>query len=327
MMTPMDQPGGQASIRLDGVSKRYGARPALTDVSFTVAAGEITGLLGPNGAGKSTALSIVATLLAPDTGRVEVAGHRLPDAATRVRRVLGLVPQRAAIYPTLTATENLRFFARMYGLDRHAGAAATARALALVGLDGRADEPVARFSGGMARRLNIACGILHGPRIVLLDEPTVGVDPQSRERIFDAVAALAHDGAAVLYSTHYMEEAERLCQRVILLDAGRVVSSGTPAALVAGSGMTPRLALRTTRPLPADWCASVPGATPIGGHACEVTLTVPDGGTVPAVLLAAERAGATVTDMTLHHPNLADVFFALTGRELRDDDGRAGPTA
>jgi len=320
MMPPMESLRAPL-IAVDGITRHYGARTALAGVSFTVAAGEIVGLLGPNGAGKSTTLSIVGTLLAADAGAVTVAGHRLPGDAVRARRLLGLVPQRAAVYPTLTAAENLNFFARMYGLDRATRVAAVARALALVGLEGRAGEPVAHFSGGMCRRLNVACGILHRPRVVLLDEPTVGVDPQSRERIFDAVEALARDGAAVLYSTHHMEEAERLCARVVLLDAGQVVSAGAPAALVAATGMAPRLVLRTARPLPPGWLASVPGATLVAAGAHDVTLTVADCGAVPAVLLAAARAGAEVEEFVLHRPNLADVFFTLTGRALRDDDG------
>jgi ABC-2 type transport system ATP-binding protein len=316
-------------IEVDSVVKRYGERVALAEVSLTVAPGEITGLLGPNGAGKSTLLSIVATLLTADAGRVTVAGHPLPAAARAARRVLGLVPQRTAVYPTLTARENLRFFARMYGLDRGPAEAAAGRALALVGLEGRADEPVARYSGGMARRLNVACGILHAPCAVLLDEPTVGVDPQSRERLFEAVTALAHAGAAVIYSTHYMEEAERLCGRVVLLDAGRVVAASSPAALIAGSGLPPRLHLRTRAPLVGAWLAGVAGARALGGDgACAgAEVALDDLGALPAVLLAAARTGGEVRDVLLHRPNLADVFFRLTGRELRDDDVPAGGTA
>src|SRR5690606_9705026 len=177
---------------------------------------------GPNGAGKSTTLSILATLLAQTSGRVEVAGHALPGHASQVRRVLGLVPQRIAIYPTLTARENLQYFAALQGLDRRRAGDAIARVLAMVGLDARADEPTLQFSGGMSRRLNLACGILHEPRVILLDEPTVAVDPQARERIYALERQLAAGGAAILHSTHLMEEAERLCDRVVLVDAGRV---------------------------------------------------------------------------------------------------------
>src|SRR5205809_2672572 len=205
-------------ILVDGLRKSYGAQLALGGVSFEVAAGEIVGLLGPNGAGKSTTLGILATLLRFDAGRVAVACHALPAGAARARRALGLVPQQVALYPTLGARENLRFFACALGLGRAEAARSAAAALDLVGLSARAEEPVARLSGGMRRRLNLACGILHGPRVVLLDEPVVGVDPQSRERIFAAVEGLARSSAAVLYSTHQMEEATRLCARVVLLD-------------------------------------------------------------------------------------------------------------
>jgi linearmycin/streptolysin S transport system ATP-binding protein len=311
-----------ALVAVDDVHKRYGPRVALDGISFAVGAGEIVGLLGPNGAGKSTTLSILGTLLAYDRGTVTVAGHRLPAKAREVRRVLGLVPQRTAVYPTLTASENLRFFGRMQGLGRETAAAARA-ALALVGLDARGDEPVTGFSGGMVRRLNVACGILHRPRVVLLDEPTVGVDPQSRERIFDAVAALARRGAAVVYSTHHMEEAERLCGRVVLLDAGRVVAAGAPETLVARSGLTPRLTMRTAAPLPRAWLAGVPRARLVDGTGAIAEVAVETSADVPAVLEAAARAGAEVRECALHRPTLADVFFDLTGRALRDDAGAA----
>jgi ABC-2 type transport system ATP-binding protein len=214
----------------------------------------------------------------------------------------------------------------MQGLATDAAARATAAALALVALDGRADEPVSAFSGGMRRRLNLACGILHRPRVILLDEPTVGIDPQSRERIFDAVETLARDGAAVLYSTHYMEEAERLCRRVVLLDAGRVVARGTPDELVAQTGMTPRVHLRTTRPLPAGWLDGTAGAHVLRDDGAESAIAVADPSAVAAVLVCAARAGGEVLELTLHRPNLADAFFTLTGRALRDEDGAVSAT-
>jgi ABC-2 type transport system ATP-binding protein len=240
--------------------------------------------------------------------------------------VLGLVPQQVAVYPTLTATENLRFFARMHGLSARAAAEATARALALVGLEGRAGEPVERFSGGMRRRLNLACGIVHRPRVLLLDEPTVGVDPQSRERIFDAIAGLAAAGAAILYSTHDMTEAERLCARVVLLDAGRVVAAGTPSELVARTGMTPCMHLRTARPLPDAWLEGVAGARVLKRNGVETAIAVNGAATVSAVLMAATHSGADVLELTLHRPNLADAFFTLTGRALRDTDETGPPS-
>ncbi len=308
-------------IVVDDVVKTYGPRTALDHVRFTVTGGMVTGLLGPNGAGKSTALSIVATLLAADAGAVTVAGHRLPAEARRVRRLLGLVPQRLALYPPLTARENLEFFARMQGLRGRDAREGVARVLALVALDGRGDEPVAQFSGGMRRRLNLACGILHRPRVVLLDEPTAGVDPQSRERIFEAVETLAREGAAVLYSTHYMEEAQRLCARVVLLDDGHVVATGSPAELVAQTGMRPRVVLRTARPLPLAFLDGAPPARVVAHEGTAVTLEVAHESEVASVLLAVVRAGGDIVEMSVHHPDLADAFFVLTGRALRDENG------
>ena len=314
-------------ILVDGLRKSYGAQLALGGVSFEVAAGEIVGLLGPNGAGKSTTLGVLATLLRFDAGRVAVAGHTLPAGAAGARRALGLVPQQVAVYPTLGARENLRFFARALGLGRREAARAVAAALDLVGLAARADEPVARLSGGMRRRLNLACGILHRPAVLLLDEPVVGVDPQSRERIFEAIETLARGGAAVLYSTHQMEEAERLCARVVLLDAGRVVAAGTPAALVAGAGLGPVLRLRTARPLPPGWLDGIAGATVGESSAPETTVAVTDTAAVPAILAAALRAGGDVLEIALVRPSLADAFFALTGRALRDEETPAAASA
>ena len=314
-------------ILVDALHKSYGAQLALAGVSFEVAAGEIVGLLGPNGAGKSTALGVLATLLRFDAGRVAVAGHALPAGAARARRALGLVPQQVAVYPTLGARENLRFFARALGLGRGEATRSAAAALDLVGLAARADEPVVRLSGGMRRRLNLACGILHRPAVVLLDEPVVGVDPQSRERIFEAIETLARGGAAVLYSTHQMDEAERQCARVVLLDRGRVVAAGTPAALVAGAGLTAVLHLRTARPLPPGWLAGIAGATLAEATVPKTVVALTDTATVPAILAAALRAGGDVLEMALVRPSLADAFFALTGRALRDAHAPAAASA
>jgi ABC-2 type transport system ATP-binding protein len=306
-------------VAVDGLAKRYGTTVALAGVSFSVAPGEIVGLLGPNGAGKSTTLGVLATSLRFDAGVVVVAGHPLPRGAVAARRALGLVPQQVALYPTLGARENLAFFARMAGLRGRDVTRRAAEALELVGLETRADEPVGRLSGGMRRRLNLACGVLHRPRVVLLDEPVVGVDPQSRERIFDAVERLAGDGAAILYSTHQMDEAERLCARVVLLDGGRVVAEGTPEALVARAGMTPVVRLRTLRPLPSGWTAGVAGARLLDDAGDEAAVGVVDASALPAVVAAALRTGADVVGLSLVRPSLADAFFALTGRALRDD--------
>lgn len=303
--------------------KLYGSRRALDGIGFEVHPGEIVALLGPNGAGKSTTLSILATLLEPTSGHVEVVGHRFPGEAAQVRRVLGLVPQRIAIYPTLTARENLEYFAALQGLDRTTAPRAITRVLAMVGLDGRADEPTLQFSGGMSRRLNLACGILHEPRVVLLDEPTVAVDPQARERIYALERQLAAGGAAILHSTHLMEEAERLCDRVVLVDAGRVVASGTPAELVAKLGLGPRLTLRTTRPLPGGWPGPTARVRAVPGDGVQTVLELEDAAIVPALLDRARADGGEILDVALRHPDLADVFFRLTGHALREGEQAA----
>jgi linearmycin/streptolysin S transport system ATP-binding protein len=311
-----------ALIQVDGLSVRYGDRWALDTLSFQVQAGELVGLLGPNGAGKTTTLSVLATLLRPDTGRAAVGGYDAVREAARVRAVLGLVPQTLAIYPTLTARENLLFFARLFRL-RDAPAVAR-RSLHLVGLEERADDIVATFSGGMQRRLNLACGLLHEPRVVLLDEPTVGVDPQSRERIFEAVRGQASRGAALLYSTHQMEEAERLCDRVVLIDGGRVVAAGTPAELIERAGGGLRLELRTRAPLPEGWLDAVPGARilerPPGAVADGdvIHVSLDDVPLAARVLDCAAARGAGVIDFHLHRPSLQDVFLKFTGHALRD---------
>jgi len=314
-------------VRADALRVRYGRRWALDGLSFEVSAGEIVGLLGPNGAGKTTALSVLATLLPPDRGSVEVAGHSVAESPAHVRRVLGLVPQSLALYPTLTARENIRFFARLLGMRGRTLREATQWALTLVGLEDRAGDLVSTYSGGMQRRLNLACGLLREPRVVLLDEPTVGVDPQSRERIFSAVRGAAARGAAVLYSTHYMEEAERLCDRVVLVDHGRVVASGTPAELVHGTGRALRLEVITLSPLPDDWLAGIAGvrrldASPeafvAAARGSGVQVAVDDFAIAPRVLERAAARGGEVLDFHLHQPGLQDVFLQLTGHALRD---------
>ena len=318
---------GEPLIGVEDLRVRYGERWALDGVSFAVDAGEVVGLLGPNGAGKTTTLSVLATLRAPTSGTATVAGCAVDRQPAATRRAVGLVPQGVALYPTLTARENLRFFARVLGLRRNAADAAIAAALELAGLVDRSEDIVATFSGGMQRRLNLACALLHTPKALLLDEPTVGVDPQSRERIFAAVHAQAAGGAAVLYSTHYMEEAERLCDRVVLIDHGRTVAAGTPAALVRQGAASLRLAVVTRRALAVGWLDGVAGARVLDGderadalasrgdvaHVAIHDLTV-----AARVLERAAASGGEVMEFHLHQPSLQDVFIELTGRALRD---------
>jgi ABC-2 type transport system ATP-binding protein len=219
------------SLEVRGVSKSYGTHRAVRDVSFALRGGELVGLLGPNGAGKSTSVAIISGLLPADSGEVLINGERLQADDDPRKRLLGLVPQDLALYEELSAYENLRLFGSLYGLFGPALDAAIQAAIALVGLDGRQSDRVNVYSGGMKRRLNLAAGLLHDPEILLLDEPTVGVDPQSRNAIFENIEALKRRGKAVLYTTHYMEEAERLADRVVVIDHGQVVADGTIADL------------------------------------------------------------------------------------------------
>jgi ABC-2 type transport system ATP-binding protein len=220
-------------LEIRNVRKAFGSLVAVDDVSFVALPGQLTGLLGPNGAGKTTTVSIIAGLIAPERGQVLVHGHPLAGDTDPNKRKIGLVPQDLALYEELTARDNLRFFGALYDLSGSALDSAMSSALTLVGLADRARDRVKTFSGGMKRRLNLAAGLLHDPDILLLDEPTVGVDPQSRNAIFDNLEELKRRGKALLYTTHYMEEAERLADRIVVIDRGRVVADDTLSGLHA----------------------------------------------------------------------------------------------
>jgi ABC-2 type transport system ATP-binding protein len=215
-----------ALVAVRGLTKRFGQRTAVDDVSFSIRRGEIFGLLGPNGAGKSTTVNMVSTYLPPDAGEVTIAGHSVRDGMA-VKRLVGVVPQEIALYDDLTALENADFFARIYDVPRSERKMRAQEVLEQVGLADRARERVKGFSGGMKRRLNLALGLLHRPAFLMLDEPTVGVDPQSRERIFDIIRDLQQKGTTLLYTTHYMEEAEQLCNHIAIMDDGRIIAMGT----------------------------------------------------------------------------------------------------
>jgi ABC-2 type transport system ATP-binding protein len=231
-------------LNVSGLGKTFGRVTAVEQVTFSVAQGQLVGLLGPNGAGKTTTVSMIAGLITPDRGEVRIAGRTLAGDTDPGKRRLGLVPQDLALYDELSARSNLRFFGALYGLSGRALESAIASTLGLVGLADRARDAVKTFSGGMKRRLNLAAGLLHAPDILLLDEPTVGVDPQSRHAIFENLRMLKEQGKAILYTTHYMEEAERLADRIVVIDRGRVIADDTLAGLqtdAAGSGGRPTL--------------------------------------------------------------------------------------
>jgi ABC-2 type transport system ATP-binding protein len=303
------------------LEKRYGDLAAVDGVSFSVAEGETYGLLGPNGAGKTTTISMIAGLLRPDAGDVEVLGVPLTTRSSEAKSAIGLVPQDLAIYPDLSARENLRFFGRLYGLGRDRLGRRIDEVLEVTGLSDRADDRADAFSGGMKRRLNIGIGLLHEPRLLILDEPTVGVDPQSRNAILESVEQLATAGMAVLYTTHYMEEAERLCDRLAIIDQGRIVGEGTRRELTSRVGELDRVRLEVAGDpaTAARACGEVEGVTSadVDGLAV-VCLLVGAAAALPALLAAVASTGAAVTGVEVREPDLEDVFLHLTGRALRD---------
>ncbi len=309
-------------LRCVGLRKTYGDLVAVDDVSFEIAPGETYGLLGPNGAGKTTSISMVAGLLRPDRGEIEVAGQRMTVSATRAKAAVGLVPQDLAVYPDLTARENLRFFGRLYGLDRDRLRSRVDEVLEVIALTDRADDRSDEYSGGMKRRLNIGIGLLHEPTLLILDEPTVGVDPQSRNAILDAVERLSTEGMAVLYTTHYMEEAERLCNRIGIVDSGRLVGEGTRRELVSRLGQQDSVHLEVTGDAVAVAAAcealaevSSADADEHGGVTC---LVVGAAASLPRLLAAVTDLDATVTGVEVREPDLEAVFLHLTGKALRD---------
>ena len=301
--------------------KRFKERLAVDGVGFEVAPGETYGLLGPNGAGKTTTISMICGLLRRDGGEVTVAGASLDRDPGQVKAAIGYVPQDVALYPDLSGLENLRFWGRMYGLAGRELEERVEATLEVVGLAERAGDKVAAYSGGMQRRLNIAAGLLHRPRLLVLDEPTAGVDPQSRNAILGNVEALGGEGVAVLYTTHYMEEAERLCDRVGIIDQGRLVAEGTRRELVATVGERDRIELAATGDLAALAAAAarLDGVDEAGVVAGGVHLVAREGRRLlPRLLEAAEHAGAEVTSVELVEPDLEAVFLHLTGKALRD---------
>ena len=301
--------------------KRFGELEAVRGVSFTVAEGETYGLLGPNGAGKTTTISIACGLLEPDSGEVFVAGNALTSRSVAEKAAIGYVPQELAIYPDLSARENLEFFARLYGLPRDTTGARVDEVLGVIGLADRAREQTKNFSGGMQRRLNIGIGLLHRPRLLILDEPTVGVDPQSRNAILESVERLSGEGMAVLYTTHYMEEAERMCDRIGIVDAGELKAEGTRADLVALVGEHDRVAIGGTGDLgrAARACEAVEDVRTASVQADGIELIIDHARTaLPKLLRVCADAGVAVSSVEVKEPDLEAVFLHLTGKALRD---------
>jgi ABC-2 type transport system ATP-binding protein len=308
-------------IRITHLRKTYDKITAVDDLSLEVKAGEIYGLLGPNGAGKTTTVSIVSGLLKATSGTVRLDGHDLSADPRRAKKVLGVVPQDLALYPELSARDNLKFWGGLYGLPRSHLAESIEEILKAVDLLDRSKEPVKKFSGGMMRRLNLACGLVHKPKVLLLDEPTVGIDLQTRLKLLDVVKEEASRGAAVLYTTHMMEEAEELCTRVGIMDRGRIIAEGTVDELKAMLGERDLLVLQgemqeagmTSGDEPMPECQVVTAT------AEQLILAAEHGAEkLPAVLRHFEGLGCRVREVSMKEPGLETLFIKLTGRELRE---------
>lgn len=301
--------------------KSFGQRVAVNDVSLSLHEGESVGLLGPNGAGKSTTIAMLSTLVRPDSGDVLFRGNSVRNDPSALRSAMGVVPQEIALYPELTAQENLEFFAGLYGLRGSARSTAIGDALELVGLSERRKDVVKRYSGGMKRRLNIAAALLHEPRIVIMDEPTVGIDPQSRNNILETVRRLNRERElTVLYTSHYMEEVEELCDRVYVMDNGNLIAAGTLAEVRALAGEEGSIWLQADS-YPAALLAAFDELPGVEGVAvAEDGVRLAQGSAVPLSELfrIAEGQGVTVTSLSVTTVSLEDVFLHLTGRTLRD---------
>jgi ABC-2 type transport system ATP-binding protein len=304
------------------LARRFGGRVAVEDVSFRIEPGETYGLLGPNGAGKTTTISMVAGVLAPDAGEVTVAGRSIHINAGVAKRAIGLVPQDVALYPDLTGRENLRFFGRLQGLAGSELHSRIDQVLEVVGLTDRAGDRIDSYSGGMKRRANIAAGLLHRPRLLILDEPTAGVDPQSRNQIVESIEVLGGEGLAVLYTTHYMEEAERLCDRVGIIDGGRLVAEGTRTELVAQVGSHASVTVRVVgdATLLAERARRATGvlAADLRDGSTLTMVTADVAGVLSGVVRVADEVGASLAAVEVDEPDLEDVFLHLTGKALRD---------
>ncbi|TXK39218.1 ABC transporter ATP-binding protein [Nonomuraea sp. C10] len=310
-----------ATLACEGLRKRYGDVTAVEDVGFSIAPGQAYGLLGPNGAGKTTTISMLVGLLRPDAGTVLVGGTDLAADPRRAKARIGYVPQEIALYPELTGRENLRFFGRLFGLARRGLAARIEEVLDLIGLSDRADGRLDTYSGGMRRRINIGAALLHRPDVLILDEPTVGVDPQSRKAILDGLELLVGDGMSLLYTSHYMEEVERVCDRVAIIDHGRIIAEGTRRELIAMVGSADKIELVLDGDMEAAYAKlrTVEGVIEAARTGAESVRLIAEGGRylLPALISAVEGS-ATVTATQVIEPDLEATFLHLTGTSLRD---------
>lgn len=315
------EPIMENAIEVNHLRRYFGDIHAVDDVSFIVQAGEIFSLLGPNGAGKTTIISMLSCLLHPEDGDALVMGHSIRRDPMAVKSVLGVVPQEVALYDDLSARENLFFWGKMYGLRGPLLKQRVDEVLEIIGLTERQKGRLGKFSGGMKRRVNIAVALLHKPKVIYMDEPTVGIDPQSRRSILDNVVALKNQGMTVLYTTHYMEEAQELSDHVAIMDQGKLIAIGTQEELVQIVGEMDRIELTVntaTEQVIEAWRV-IPGVKHVACEDGKITSMVDDSNRVlPRLFDAATAAGARITSVDIQEPNLETVFLHLTGRALRD---------
>lgn len=309
------------AIRVEGLHRSFGDVKAVNDVSFTIERAEIFSLIGPNGAGKSTTISILACLLRPDKGDAWVMGHSVTEDPQAVKATIGVVPQEIALYEDLSARENLIFWGKMYGMRGAPLKKSVAEVLELVGLTNRQKERVGKYSGGMKRRVNLAIALLHKPPLIIMDEPTVGIDPQSRRHILDGIKELNREGTTILYTTHYMEEAQELSDHIAIMDNGKLIASGSHDELVKIVGEQDRIDLQLSQApdtVVERW-REIEGIDQVSATDSSAYLLVEDSNKVlPKVFEAANSADLRIISVEIQEPNLETVFLHLTGRDLRD---------
>jgi ABC-2 type transport system ATP-binding protein len=308
-------------VEASEVTRRFGSVTAVQSVTLTVGEGEIFGLLGPNGAGKTTFLNLITGQLAADSGTIHVDGLDVSRKTLEVRRLIGLIPQDLAIYPDVSAQENVAFFGRLYGLWGKPLRKAVEASLEFVGLQDAARKLPKTFSGGMKRRLNIACGIVHSPRLVLMDEPTVGIDPQSRHHILRSVEQLNRDGSTIIYTSHYMEEVERICSRIAILDHGRVIAEGTLHELtkLVRDATTIVITLKEPAAIAEEELLSIEGVRSVSVTDSTINVTSDSNVyNIDAILSYFMTNKIVLRGVAMDEPSLETVFLSLTGRTLRD---------